>query len=402
MKTLVLAPFLPFPEDMGMRIKLAKLMMAMGRENVFLLAFREERERIPEEELKKICSDFWIFPRPQITRCQFWSNHFSLKPLLVSRFFSPEAARTVSFLVETKEIEAVLFESLLMAPYLNYIKRAITIYHAHNIETIRAKRRAHQAFSFGPKIYYYLIAWRFNFYETRTLKKFDYLLACSSLDKAILEQMTGKKEIFVLPNIIDTDFFRPIHQARDPYLLIFLGTLWYQPNEEAAIYFLQEILPLLTRSFPAIRLEIIGEGASPRLIHLAAKWGHRVKILGKVEDIRPYLARAGALVAPILSGSGTRTKILTALAMELPVISTSIGCEGLEVEDGQNILVADKPIEFREKIGQLISDPELRERLARNGRTLVEKNHSPQILQKSWLEIQQQIGGEMGKKIKRN
>lgn len=394
MKILVLAPFLPFPEDIGMKIKLAKLMAAIGRENAFLLAFKEEKERIPEEELKKICADFWIFPRPKITRWHILKNHFSLKPLMISRFLSLEAARTVARITEQKDIKAVLFESLLMSPYLPYVRKGISIFHAHNIETIRAKRRAWNASSPGSKIYFSLVAWRLKLYETMMLKKFDYLLACSSLDKTILERITGKKEVFVLPNIIDTDFFRPVSLAYDPKLLTFVGTLWYQPNEEAALYFLQKIWPILASAFPAIKLEIIGEGASFKLINLASRWGDRIKILGKVEDIRPYLARAAAMVAPILSGSGTRTKILTALAMGLPVISTSIGCEGLEVEDGQNILVADKPEEFCEKIGQLLSDPQLRERLARNGRALVEKNHSPQILQQKWREIQQRMEGD--------
>lgn len=400
MRVLILSPFLPFPEDQGMKIALARLLTYLDRDQVYLLAFKEIAEKIPHKELNSVCAEYYIFPRPIITRWAIFRNHFSWRPLLTFRFFSIEAARLISKIIEEKEIEIVLFESLQMAPYLEYVKNKITILHALNLEHIRAKRRARNIRHFGKRIYFSLIAYRLERYEKKVFKKFNYLIACSEHDQALIEKITKKRNVYVLPNVINTDYFRPLSTDFNPYELLFVGTLWYQPNEEAAFYLIDKIYPLLKKAFPQIKLNIIGEGASLQLLNHAKKWGEEIKFLGKVNDIRPYLSKAGALIAPILSGSGTRIKILTALAMGVPVISTKIGCEGLEVKEGQNILIAESPLEFLEKFRQLLTDQNLRERLIKNGRALVENKYSPSVLKRKIEHIWQQIEKENFRKRK--
>lgn len=395
MNLLVLSPFLPFPEDNGMKIVLARLLHCLEKEKVYFLAFKETEEKIPHDDLAKVCAEYYIFPRPVITRWDIFKNYFSLKPLLASRFFSPEAARKVSNVISEKKIDVVLFESLQMAPYLDYVMNRMTILHALNIEHIRAKRRVKNVHNLWKKIYFSLIAFRLEKYEKRVFRRFDYLWACSEHDRGILEKITGCRNISVLPNIIDPDYFRPLSLDYDPHELLFLGTLWYQPNEEAAFYLIDKIFPLLKEAFPQIKLRIIGEGASPRLSNRAQKWSGAVKIMGKVEDIRPYLARAGAMIAPILSGSGTRIKILTAMAMGVPVISTKIGCEGLEVEDSREVLIAESPAEFREKLRQLLTNRQLRECLSKNSRALVETKYSPSSFKQKAQGFFQQIENEI-------
>jgi len=381
MKLLIIAPFLPVPENQGLRIELAHLLRTLRDEDTFLVAFKEKEESIPLPELQRLSRHFWVFPRPTISRQDYVKNHFSWKPLLVSRFFTPEAASQIAKITKDEKIDYVFLESLLVAEYIRYVQGAETIFHAYNIESIRAWRRARQTSSPLKKVYYYLIAWRLHHYEIRILRKFDYLLACSEEDKLSLEKICPNKEIIIFPNVVDTDYFALASGKRNIFRLIYIGTLWYEPNEDAVFFLLKEIFPRLKSSFPQIELEIIGEGASRRLVALAQQWGEAVKIRGLVKDIRPFLAEAGALVVPLRSGSGTRIKILTALSMGLPVISTRLGCEGIKVEENKEILLAETAADFEEKIKALLTRPELSATLAANGRALVEKCYSLSSLQ---------------------
>lgn len=398
MKLLILSPFLPFPEVQGLRIKLASILRSLkqqGEHEVFLVSFKEKTESIPEKELAPLCSRFWIFNRPEISRRTYLKNLVSPEPLLVWRFFNPKVAQAVAQITREERVDVVLFESLLMAKYYKFVYPSTTLFHAYNIEARRSARMArHQPW--GPKkIYLSLIAWRLQCYEQKILRKISYLLACSPEDKLALEKLVGKKQIFVLPNVIDTDFYRPAGVKRYFQRLIFLGTLWYKPNEDAAFFLLKEIFPEVKKDFPEVELEIIGEGASSRLFQLARTWKSSVKISGFVEDIRPPLASAGIMVAPLRSGSGTKLKILVALAMGLPVVASRIACEGLTVRDEQEVLLAETPAEFKQKISLLLSDDRLRQRLIQNGRNLVEKSFSFPVLATKLKEILSHVEQEI-------
>jgi glycosyltransferase involved in cell wall biosynthesis len=162
--------------------------------------------------------------------------------------------------------------------------------------------------------------------------------------------------------------------------VVFLGVMHYRPNVDAAMYFAREILPHLLRERPNLTFTIVGGGAPEELRRLA---GPNVILTDRVPDTRPYLARAGAFVVPLRMGSGTRLKVLEAMAMGRPVVSTSLGCEGIAVVDGQHALVADDPSTFARTVLQVLGDPALASRLGSNGRHLVERRYSwPSVLKR--------------------
>jgi glycosyltransferase involved in cell wall biosynthesis len=179
----------------------------------------------------------------------------------------------------------------------------------------------------------------------------------------------------VVPNAVDVEHHRrqPGHPRPDGDTLLFFGSLGYAPNLDGILHFLDRIWPAVLARRPATRLEIVGPGAPPALL---ARRSAQVELIGFVEDLRPRLAGAAAVIAPLRLGGGTRLKILEAMAMGRPVVSTSLGAEGLEVRDGEELLLADEPAEFAGAVVRLLEDPRLGERLGRAARARVEQRYS--------------------------
>jgi glycosyltransferase involved in cell wall biosynthesis len=171
---------------------------------------------------------------------------------------------------------------------------------------------------------------------------------------------------------VDLRYFRPSAEPTIPDSLVFTGLMRYRPNHDAVKYFVREVLPLIRRVRPGVRLTVVGGDPPPELSRLA---GPDVEITGGVPDVRPYVARAAAVVVPLRMGGGTRLKVLEALAMGKAVVSTGIGCEGLLAEDGVHLLTADDPQSLAERTLLVLSTPSLAGDLGRRGRLLVEENY---------------------------
>lgn len=203
--------------------------------------------------------------------------------------------------------------------------------------------------------------------ENRALKLAAWVSVCSEVDARALEARGSTTAIRVVPNSFPALPTLPPRPWQPPARVLFLGTMTYHPNEDAALYFCHEILPLISRELDeGITLDIVGKGPSQRVRDLAAEG--RVAVLGGVPAVEPYYAGADFVVVPIRYGGGTRIKILEALALGRAVVSTTIGAEGLDLRDGEDLLLADTPAEFARHCVTLARDPDQRDRLAKSGR----------------------------------
>ncbi len=214
--------------------------------------------------------------------------------------------------------------------------------------------------------------------EDRILRQADEVLVCSAQDKQTLLARHAKGAgVRVLPNtveLVDKPVLSPPEQSAC-HELLFLGAMNYPPNADGACHLVEDILPRLPAEFAgAVHLSVVGFKPSSRVQALAASG--RVTVTGGVADTRPYYQRARMALVPLRFGGGTRIKILEAMALGRPVVATSLGAEGLDVVDGEHILLADSPETFARAIVRLLSDPELAAQLARNGRALVERHYS--------------------------
>ncbi|PKI15778.1 glycosyltransferase [Colwellia sp. 12G3] len=205
--------------------------------------------------------------------------------------------------------------------------------------------------------------------ENNVLKRFGKVLICSYDDQALLNKRFNKKSFFVVPNVISD--VEPLSFGDHQKDILFVGTLSYSPNEQAALYFCNEILPLINNQLevPA-SVRIVGFNPSEKILALSNEY---VEVTGGVDSVKPYYRTAKIVVAPILSGGGTRIKILEAMAYQRAVVSSTIGAEGLGVKDGVNILLADNAETFACSVLKLIKSTQESEKISFNGLTLIEQ-----------------------------
>jgi sugar transferase (PEP-CTERM/EpsH1 system associated) len=211
-------------------------------------------------------------------------------------------------------------------------------------------------------------------------------LAVSPADRDLLHRLAPRASVRDIPTGVDTEYFSPDATPVVPDQLVFTGSMDWYPNEDAILYFVDAILPLIRREAPDVRLTVVGRNPSPSLRAAATRAG--VHVTGTVDDVRPFMRAASAYVVPLRVGGGTRLKIFEALAMGKAVVSTSVGAEGLPLVAGQHFLAADDPVAFAQSVVKLLRDRETRERLGLAGRRLVEARYS-------WREVARRFESEL-------
>ncbi len=211
---------------------------------------------------------------------------------------------------------------------------------------------------------------RAYFFDQYRMLKRDELVACgageallttSERDREVFRKDLPRQDIHVVPNGVDLDFFRPNTEATDPRSIVFCGLMNYPPNHQGITWFLDHVFPLVAREVPDATLTIVGSGPSQALLRRATD---RIAVTGYVKDVRPFVARGQVYVVPLLVGGGTRLKALEAMSMSKAIVTTSVGCEGIDLRHEVSALFADEPEAFAAAVVRLFRDEALRARLA--------------------------------------
>jgi glycosyltransferase involved in cell wall biosynthesis len=212
-------------------------------------------------------------------------------------------------------------------------------------------------------------------YEHRACRRADLTIAVSDDDRLLLEKNVPESRIVAIPTGVDVEYFDADDGTLEqPGEIVFTGSMDWHPNEDAMRYFIDDILPLIRREAPEVSLTIVGRNPSQQLRDAAATAG--VAVTGTVDDVRPYIRRGAVYVVPLRIGGGTRLKIFEALAMAKAVVSTTIGAEGLPLQEGVHILRADDPGAFAGNVLDLLRDRTRRQELGTAGRRLMEREYS--------------------------
>jgi polysaccharide biosynthesis protein PslH len=214
-------------------------------------------------------------------------------------------------------------------------------------------------------------------WEARYTERFDQLITVSESDRHLLLKANPRLKVTVMPNGVDTCELQPLPMAGVTPSLIFVGSMSYSACVDAMLFFRQEILPRIRREIENVELWIVGRDPAPEI---EALQGDGVYVTGAVEDVQPYYRQSTVCVVPLRAGGGTRLKILEAMALGRPVVSTSKGCEGLDVVDGEHLAIADDPEEFAQKTIQLLKDSALHSKISRQARRLVEDRYSWDVI----------------------
>jgi len=299
-----------------------------------------------------------------------------------------EVQEALDELVTHDQYDAVLFESVLIAGY-RLPGGVKVIVDQHNIEYELLQRTYQRETAWSRKWYNWLESRFLKPIEIERCRQADVVLVTSQREYLLLKNMLPRNVIKVVPNGVDIEIFQQVSPKETSNQIIFTGAMDYYPNIDAVLFFAEQCWPLIQSQVPGASWQIVGRNPPPEVWKLAQLPG--VTVTGSVPDVRPYLAASAVAVAPLRIGSGTRLKILEALAMQKAVVSTSIGCEGLTVEPGKHLMVADQPEAFAQSIMELLHKPAMRAALGSAGRALVEADYGWERCGSQLLHVLEEI-----------
>jgi glycosyltransferase involved in cell wall biosynthesis len=309
---------------------------------------------------------------------------------LAQRLASPEYARALARLLREQRFDYAHVEGLEMAAYLPQLKAHSSIkliFDAHNAEHVLQRRAfetdVRQPARWPAALYSWLQGPRLRRFESETLRAAHAVTCVSEEDAAALRALVPKLNPVLVPNGIDVESYtpyalRPTGVMHNASCVTFTGKMDYRPNVDAVLWFAETIWPRIRARRPAAEFVIVGQKpvASVRALHDQ----HGITVAGAVEDVRPYIARAGVYVAPLRMGGGTRFKLLEAMALARPIVSTTLGAEGFAVQHGRELLLADEPEAFAQAVLDVMSNNARAEALGAAGRAFVQSHYDWSVI----------------------
>ncbi len=291
----------------------------------------------------------------------------------------------------SREVDVCVADFLAATPNLPAEARAPVVLFEHNVEHLIWKRLCDSETRIWRRALLELEWRKMRRYEAWACAGSRRTVAVSDADRATLAATAPRAQVCAVPTGVDTSYFAPRQAPERPFALVFTGAMDWYPNEEAMLRFMETTLPLIRREVPEISLTVVGRNPTPRLRAAAADAG--VRVTGTVEDVRPYIAEAAVYVVPLRIGGGTRLKIFEALAMAKPVVSTTIGAEGLPLSPGRHLVQVDEPADFARAVVSLLRHPEERRALGEAGRRLVEEQFSwSQVARRFEIQLTEVLG----------
>jgi sugar transferase (PEP-CTERM/EpsH1 system associated) len=379
LKILVLDEEFPFPPNTGKRIRSYNLISRLGKNHeIHYLAYGKadslEFNALKKAGLNPVAVRNMI---PEKSGPLFYirlaANLLSGLPYIVtshhSRLFKDEMMRLLKYLSP----DLILCEWTPYAEFARDVKNVPRVVSAHNVESRIWRRYFETETNPAKKWYIARQVGKLEKYEYGVFADFEGIAAVSRSDACEITDICPHARVEVVDNGVDLDYFNHQPQTVDENSLVFVGTMDWRPNQDAVTYFVKDIFPLIRAQKPSTRAVFVGR-KPPEFIR-AYNEIDGIEITGSVDDIRPFVHAAAVYIVPLRIGGGTRLKILDAMAMHKPIVSTLVGAEGLEVTDGENILLAESAAGFAERVVRLLDDRTLQSKLAAAGRALVESRY---------------------------
>jgi polysaccharide biosynthesis protein PslH len=388
LRILSVSPFPPSPPTFGAQRRIQGLLASLARRHdvdAIALAPPNMDAGAAERAMREYCREVVVLPsgatteglhkrllqvRSLVSRRSYERRHFSV----------PALQQALDRQLTTCTYDIVAVEFFFMSHFR--FRRAPAgsrppkvVLDEHNIEYDLARQQTGLGRGLGRHVHNTLNWRKVRREEIAAWREADGVAFTSAPDDERARSIVPALRSRVVPNAVDVEFFRPrpTDPPADSTTIVFFGTFNYFPNRDGVLFFLREVWPRLASSHPQARVKIIGADPPPEVRSFQ---GPRVDLAGLVDDVRPHLAGAAVAIAPLLIGGGTRLKIVEAMAMAKPVVSTSLGAEGIAATPGREILLADSPQDFAAALGRLLDDGAMRASMGRAARTLVEKQYS--------------------------
>jgi glycosyltransferase involved in cell wall biosynthesis len=356
------------PVDAGGKIRSYNILRHLQERHqlVLLTTYGGKRDTDYEDEVKKEFPEslpIWTAAPDSNTLARLFHYLYCFPsgvPFAIRKFTDRAAEEKIAQLIQDEKFDAVVCDFL--APSLTFPAQlwGKTILFQHNVETVLWERMLSSEPSRLRRLLYRVEAGRMRRYECSSIGKFQHVIAVSEQDRAYMSRFMPGEKISVVPTGVNLDQYRPASggQATEP-LVMFTGTMNFEPNMDGVEYFCREIWPRVLKAVPNARFRIVGKEPVASVRRLASE---SVEVTGTVPSVAEHLQQAWVLVVPLRMGGGTRLKIYEGMAMGRAIVSTTIGAEGLEVRNGRDIILADQSETFGDAVITLLQNSELRKR----------------------------------------
>ncbi len=376
MKLLILASRFPYPLEKGDKLRLFHQITYLSRQHEIILCCLNEGKPKPEDfqKVSTLCEEVYVFEIGQARSIwEMAKAMFKPIPFQVAYFFRKEFLSRMHEIIQKHQIEHVYCQLLRMGEYAKATGLSATLDYMDTF-SLGMKRRSEKS----PVWVKPLINWearKLTSYEQGLFSSFTHHLIISRQDREALPLTEDQKnQIHIIPNGIDLEFFSPQGSLKQTHELVFVGNLGYYPNEQAARYLVKSLLPELAKEVPTIKLLLAGARPSQEIRQFAQL--SQVDVLGWVDDIRTAYQAGQIFIAPLFTGSGQQNKILEAMALGIPCITTSIVNDAIGAKEGVEILLAETVSDFVLQIKKLLDQPALHTSISRNARKFVEVHYS--------------------------
>ena len=387
MKILVVLPRFPYPLEKGDKLRAYHQIKELAKHNEVYLFCVSHTKVLPEhiEQLKPFCRDIRVVHSPRLVNYKnVVRNYLYTKSLQIGYWDSLKARRSYKKF-ERQVMPDVLYSQMVRTMTLvsrSPIPKVMDFQDALSMNTERRMDQSHG-------LWHYILHFEFKMLrstEYNSFRIFDALTIISETDsEAIPHRKNG--DIHIIPNGVDFEYFHPI-ECEKKYDIVFCGNMRYEPNVHASRYLVNQVMPLVWKEFPNATLLLAGAYPKHKVSQLASE---RVTVSGYVDDIRQSYASARIFAAPMQTGSGLQNKLLEAMAMGLPCVTTPLANDSLRAEEGREILVGNSPQQIAGHIISLLRDQTMRETLAANGNAFVQNNYSWEVAGEKLEEVLQNV-----------
>jgi len=377
MRVLAVTTRSPFPLHEGRALRTFNILREIARNHeVHLATFLQAQEELDGlHEMRAFCAEvyaeplYMASPRRELA-VDLAADLVNGAPILATKYVRASMRAKLVEWLKNRKYDVLHLDMLHLGEYASIAGETPVVLVEHNVEAVIIERRIETTKNPLARAYLKYQHGKLAKYEKRICESVDEVVTVSDLDSEQLRKLAPAGSYTAVPNGVDSNYFSSTGGAKRPGALVYVGGLNWFPNLDAIRYFTAEILPLIAQQVPGVSLTVVGKLPNDAI---AAEFKHlpNVKLTGTVDDVRPYIDAASAYVVPLRIGGGTRLKILDALSMSSALVSTSVGCEGLNVTPGEHLRVADDPRAFADAVVNVLSKPETARAMGAAGRARV-------------------------------
>lgn len=374
MKLFVLLSRFPYPLEKGDKLRAFHQIKELSKQHeIVLCALSDQKvEQASIDKLQKYCKSIHVIrlPKWKIYWNLFWQLLFTDKSLQVVYFYNKSAQKKIAKLIQEHQPDHIYCQLIRVTEYVKNIPIPKTLDYMDALA--RGMERRIALSPFYIKWFLTTETTRLKRYEHQIFDAFDHLTIISEQDKNLIVHIKNDA-IQIIPNGVDYEMFKFQENVEKRYDLIFTGNMAYPPNIDSVIYLVNEVMPLVWKKYPNVKLVIAGAEPDKKVLQLASK---NVEVTGWVKDITPYYAAAKIFVAPMQIGTGLQNKLLEAMAMKIPCVTSQLANNALGAEHQNSILIGNQPEEYYEHIISLLENKTLYNNIATSGYDFVKKNYT--------------------------